>query len=336
MNYPTSNPKKFFSLIQNYKETQLLFAAIRLKIFDYLKTPQTATSIAKLSGYNERNLALFLNSLTSIGLINKSQQEFSNTVETELFLTQSSSYYLGEYFLFWEKMTSLENVESLVRSGPIPAIHKQNDGKSLFDFAQLARLSAIEIKTGRLQSFLAITSKLIPEHTAAKILDLGGGSGMLAIEFIKKYPSASGYVFEQPNVALVAEEFIHNANLQKHLGVMRGDFMQDAIGENYSIIIASGILDFASNNLQELTNKLAKALAPKGYLYLVSHQVNDDCTAPKESIVGWLASHLAGLNILQSKSAIEKSLANSGFKKVELTKLDTSIKNLIGEVYQID
>ncbi|SFM20232.1 methyltransferase [Pelosinus propionicus] len=333
MEYPTHSPRKFLGMLQQYRETQLLFAGISLKVFDFLKHDTSAEKIASLTGYDERNLTLFLNSLAAIGLLEKSNHQYRNTPEAELYLNQSSSSYLGGYLTFWNQMTGLDQVEELVRLGPDPAILKQNEGKELFDFCKLARLTAVEVRTGRVQSFLRAAAQLAEPAAPLRILDLGGGSGMMAIEFVRQFPLASGVIFEQPGVADVPEELVAEEHLEHRLTIMRGDFMTDPIGNNYDLIIASGILDFASANLKELTTKMAQALTPSGYLYLVSHKVSDDYIAPKKSIVGWLSSHLAGLDILQTRSNIELALTSAGFRKMEIKPLDGAIQSLMGEFY---
>jgi hypothetical protein len=335
MEYPTHSPRKFLGMLQQYRETQLLFAGISLKVFDYLKHDTSAEKIASMTGYDERNLTLFLNSLAAIGLLEKNNHQFRNTPETELFLNQNSPYYLGEYLTFWNKMTGLDQVEELVRLGPDPAIQEQNQGKELFDFRKLARLTAVEARTGRVQSFLRAAAQFVKPTAPLRILDLGGGSGMMSIEFVRQFPLASGVIFEQPGVADVPEEFVAEGHLEHRLSIMRGDFMTDPIGGNYDLIIASGILDFANANLKELTTKIAQALTPSGYLYLVSHRVSDDYISPKESIVGWLSSHLAGLDILQTRSNIELALTSAGFRKTEIKPLDGAIQSLMGEFYTL-
>jgi hypothetical protein len=335
MEYPAHSPRKFLGMLQQYKETQLLLAGIQLRVFDHLRYYTSPEKIACETGYDERNLALFLNSLAAIGLLEKKQQEFQNTPETELYLNQNSPCYLGEYLTFWNTMTGLEQVEERVRLGADPAIQKQNQGKELFDFQKLARLTAVEARTGRIQSFLQAAAQLISPTAPLRILDLGGGSGMMAIECIRQFPFASGVIFEQPGVADVPEELVAEGRLEHRLSILRGDFMVDPIGENYDLIIASGILDFASGKLQEMTTKIAQALTPSGYLYLASHKVSDDYLSPKEPIVGWLASHLAGLAILQTRSKIELALTHAGFRKMEVTLRDGVNQNRMGEFYTL-
>jgi len=158
---------------------------------------------------------------------------------------------------------------------------------------------------------------------------------MMAIEFVGRYPAASGVIFEQPSVADVPEQFVREHQLSEKISIMRGDFTVDSIGTGYDLIIASGILDFANTKRTSLVEKLACALAPSGYLYLVTHEVSDDYLSPKELIIGWLSSHLAGLDNLLTKKEIDLALANAGFKKIAPRPIDDVLKNLRGEFYTL-
>lgn len=334
MQYPEQSPKILFKMVQQYKEAQLLLAGIQLDVFSYLGKFTPACNVALLTGYNGRNLALFLNSLAAIGLLEKQQQEFRNTKLTELFLSRNSAYYMGEYLVFWNKMTNLDTVESAVRYGPERANNTMSPAGA-YDFQKLARLSATEIRTGRVQSFLQGVSQLFQPNEPIRFLDLGAGSGVMSMELANHFPAASGTLFEQPSVADVPEQLISEHQLQHRLVIIRGDFTTDPLGENYDLIIASGILDFARTDLNAMTAKLAAALAPDGYLYLVTHKVSDDYLSPKESIIGWLSSHLAGLDILLTKTGIEAALAAAGFTKMAKSTLDGAMESLTDEFYTV-
>lgn len=99
MQYPEQSPKILFKMVQQHKEAQLLLAGIQLDVFSYLGKFTSAYDVAAVTGYNGRNLALFLNSLAAIGLLEKQQQEFRNSKLTDLFLSRKSSYYMGEYLV---------------------------------------------------------------------------------------------------------------------------------------------------------------------------------------------------------------------------------------------
>ncbi|MGL5512274.1 MAG: hypothetical protein ACRDBM_03420 [Sporomusa sp.] len=80
----------------------------------------------------------------------------------------------------------------------------------------------------------------------------------------------------RPITSDVPEQFVRELQLTGKLSSMRGDFTVDPIDTGYDLIIASGILNFAKANLSRLLEKLALALTPSGYLYLVTNEVSDD------------------------------------------------------------
>ncbi len=333
MKNPGQNPGMLYRMTQQFKEAQLLFAGIELDVFSYLQEEAEAGVVAAQTGYDARNLALFLNSLAAIGLLKKNGEYFQNTPVAEAFLNRNSSFYLGEYLVFWNEMTSLQRVAEQVRMGPDAGTQQHNQGGRVYNFRELARLSATEIYTGRVQSFLqAIRGVFLPD-SALQLLDLGGGSGMMAIECAAHFPQASGVIFEHPLVADIPEQFVKERGLADRLAVWRGDFTTDDIGTGYDLIIASGVLDFASADLPGMAARIARALRPHGYLYLVSHQVSADFLTPKESIVNWLSSHLDGLNLLQSRQIIDAALAAAGLTKMSQQAQAGVISGLVGELY---
>lgn len=327
------SPKCFYKMVQNYKEAQLLFAAIELDVFSHLQEFTNFRAVASKTGYNERNLRLFLNSLVSIGLIEKQDDNYRNTPVVNCYLNKTKELYLGEYILFREEMTQLINVQKRVKNGPIKEVMGNNKGVEAYDFYKLAKLSIKEMYTGRLQSLLEASESLFNEEEALKILDLGGGSGVMAIEFIKKYPNSIGVIFEYPSVSKLPKELVKEMGVEDRVKVLSGDFTIDDIGKDYDFIIASGVLDFAKDRLNNMVKKIYDALKPSGYFYLVSHDVNEDYTAPKESIVGWLSSHLNGLDILLTKKSICNALESVGFQKLDENDIQGIMENLQGEVY---
>ena len=330
MKFLENSPAAFFRLLEQQKETQLLLAGIRLDVFSLLDEPQTASAAAALLHTDARNTEYFLKALTAIGVITLSAGYFSNTTETRLYLSRNSRLYLGEYFLLWEEKTRLACAEDLVRhgSGGHAAPH------TFFDFHRLAELSAVEIGTGRLQSFLDACASVLQPDARVHLLDLGGGSGRMAIEFCRRYPNADGAVYEHPQVADVPRGQILSAGMADRIEVLSGDFMREDFGSGYDLIIASGILDFAGDELEQLTQRVAAATHPGGYLYVVGHHINDEETAPKTSILNWLSARLHGMSALIPRSRICCALADAGFDPQGEARQEGAIAHLQGTWYR--
>ena len=329
----TYSPQCFYKMVQHYKEAQLLFAAIELDVFSHLEGFIHFKTVASKTGCHERNLRLFLNGLVAIGLIEKQGDNYKNTPVVDCYLNKNRDLYLGEYILFREEMTALTHVRERVKNGPVQETAKHNKGVETYDFYKLAKLTVKEMYAGRVQSFLKALKCLFNGEETLKILDLGGGPGIMAIEFVKQYPRALGVVFEHPSVSPLPKTLAEEMGLEDRMEVLSGDFTIDEIGKGYDIIIASGVLDFAKGSLDNMVAKLYHALKPCGYLYLVSHDVNEDHTAPKESIVGWLSGHLEGLDVLLDKKSVCNALESGGFKELDKTDIKGMMESLRGEIY---
>ncbi len=155
----------------------------------------------------------------------------------------------------------------------------------------------------------------------------------MALELLKNYPAATAVIFEHPTVVRLPEELVAVKGLAERVTVLAGDFTVDDLGANYDLIIASGILNFAKDKLVDLVKKLQRALRADGYLHLIVHQVNQDYTAPREAIVGWLSSHLTGLDLLLNKQTIDEALAAGGFKLLDRAAVAGIMDNLVGDFY---
>ncbi|QTL98842.1 methyltransferase [Iocasia frigidifontis] len=333
MYQPKENSKLYHRLLHQKRETELFLSAVRLNIFSYLEEWTTAKIVAERTGFNERNLDLFFNALACIGLLEKGEGIYRNTSQSNEFLNQRSPIYLGEWILFREEMMSLKQLDERIKNGPVDEIVRNNKGVEVYDFYEAARVSISEMYSGRVQSFVKVALSLFKNDFPKKILDLGGGSGVLVMELVSLFPDCSGVIFEYPGVAVLARKLVAERGLTQQVSVLEGDFTVDSIGGDYDLIIASGILDFARDHLNTLMDKMYHALTASGYLYVVTHNISEDYQRPPESILGWLSSHLEGLDILLSKKTVDSALKQHGFRRVHINDVNGIFKGLQGEFY---
>lgn len=306
-----NSPGRYYQLIHNYQETQLLFTAIRLNIFTHLDTPATAEAIAESINCDGKQSKLLLLSLVSCGLISRVGDYFVNTPETKDFLSRSSEVFLGEALMFREKMTSLDGLEFKLKAG-------EKFQKNRYDFAELAKASIPEMYTGRVQCFLEEMKKLFPDpQRPLRIMDLGGGTGILAIEFTRHYPKSQATVFEMPQVAAVTKEVISQYDANKNVSVVSGNFNTDDFGENYDLIIASGILNFVEGELSGFIQKLSLALKDDGYLLVIGQYADHDYDAPA-NMLSWLSGFLDGVPLPPSGSEMEEAVKKAGLKATDI------------------
>jgi hypothetical protein len=308
----TDSLTNYYNHITTYQSAQLLFAAIRLDIFSHTDSPVTSQKLAVITGYPEKNLGLLLLALSSCGHLEQDGDYYANTKASAEYLSKKSPHYIGETLLFREEMTSLQGMEEKVRCGP-----ETQQPHHDYNFAALARVVVPEMyATGRVQAFQSEAGSIFPDPSASlRMLDLGGGSGILAIEFAQQYPNSEAYVFEHPSVAPTTEEIIAEHAAAHRVSVLAGDFNKDDIGSGYDFIVASGILDFAAGDLQGFLAKIANALSDQGYLLLVGRYSQAD-SPPTQNIVSWLSGYMAGVNPPPLKEQVEAALEKTQLSHV--------------------
>jgi len=322
-------PNIYYKTILQYREAELLFEALKLDIFSYLDEPTTLEEFLKSTNYDKENTKYFLSALLSCGYIEKNNLTYCNTKCSKLYLSKNSSKYIGKAILFREKLGSISNIGDKVKDNSLG----QNDK---LDFSELAEIVHDEMYvTGRVDDFNREIKQLFSDkHRNYKVLDLGGGSGVLSIEFIRNFPNSTAYVFETSEVACISKKIIEKNDMQDKIFVLEGDFNVDAIGDGYDLIIASGIFNFVNMDITEFICKLSDALVLNGYLLIIGSFFENE-EYHKEHILNWLKGYINGMKPAPKKSEIEQSMQKANLsleKRIKVGLFAGELRRKDGEI----
>jgi SAM-dependent methyltransferase len=314
---PLFDARRFMGLVYPVLEAQLIYTALELKLFEHLAMPKTAEEVACAAGCHPRNILLLLNALVSKKYLTKENNKFHNQPDTEYYLNPKSEMYIGDHILYWRDMTELGNLSELVKNGPKAKTYSDDNGSDFFDFRAMGQGARNSMYTGRVQNFISLVKKLFKPDDSLRVLDLGGGSGILSVEIARNFKNAAVTVFDQPFVTVLTRQVIAEYGVSQQVQTRDGNFVTDDFGRGYDLIIASGIIDFVGD-LAVMSQRLYEALKDTGFLYVSTHGINEDFTAPAPFILGWLSSHLNGLDILKPDPVIRQALADTGFKQADI------------------
>ncbi|EHL15093.1 class I SAM-dependent methyltransferase [Streptococcus dysgalactiae subsp. dysgalactiae] len=322
-------PNIYYKTILQYREAELLFEALKLDIFSYLDEPTTLEEFLKSTNYDKENTKYFLSALLSCGYIEKNNLTYCNTKCSKLYLSKNSSKYIGKAILFREKLGSISNIGDKVKDNSLG----QNDK---LDFSELAEIVHDEMYvTGRVDDFNREIKQLFSDkYRNYKVLDLGGGSGVLSIEFIRNFPNSTAYVFETSEVACISKKIIEKNDMQDKIFVLEGDFNVDAIGDGYDLIIASGIFNFVNMDITEFICKLSDALVLNGYLLIIGSFFENE-EYHKEHILNWLKGYINGMKPAPKKSEIEQSMQKANLsleKRIKVGLFAGELRRKDGEI----
>jgi predicted O-methyltransferase YrrM len=296
--------------------SKLLLTGIEMKVFNHLSEPKTADAVAEAIGTHPENTRLFLDGLAACDLIRKKGGLYQNTAVTQEFLVEGSPTYLGEFFasqIEWHKPV-LDDLATLVMEGPPQA--QEMDAESEEVWGKMAALMANYERSGVAQHIAAIVSELHEFPTLQKMLDLGGGPGLLGIAIVAAHPDMRGVIFDRPAIVRVAEDFIEEYEMKDRMEVMSGDYASDPIGEGYDLILASATLNFVKDDLDSFFGKIYDALNPGGVFITLSDGLTDERTKPELMVIGWLSMVLTGQDMGFDQGVIADSMLRVGFKSV--------------------
>ena len=315
--------KELYRMLIEPIKWKLLLMGIELKVFNQLSEPRSAEAVAKAIDTHPENTRLFLDGLASCDLLEKKDGLYWNTPITQTFLVEGSPTFLGRMFTFMAQMfdAPLNELLRLVREGPPSSRETEMGSEEMM--LQLAPIYAANERAGLAQKAVEIVSGLPEFPSFRKMLDLGGGPGLVGIAIVSSHPSMRGVIFDRPAIVKVAETFIKEYGMEDRMEVLGGDYNQDSIGEGYDLIWASNALYFARRNMDLLMKKIYDALNPGGVFIVLHEGLTNERTKPDIMVISMITMTLMGQDMCFNQGEIADSMLRVGFKSVRSRTLDT-------------
>ncbi|MFZ1728541.1 MAG: class I SAM-dependent methyltransferase [Bacteroidota bacterium] len=269
-------PDELAATVAGFRQSRIILTAVELGIFTLLNdNPQTSLEIAQALGSHPRATDRLLNALTSMGLLRKQEAVFSNTTTASLHLVRGEKAYMGniEHSIhLWDFWSSLTEA---VRAGAVASHTKLEDRDDEWGEAFIAAMHY------RALSQAPADVNLIDFHDAARVLDVGGGSGAFAMAMIKVKQDLRATVFDLPGIIPITRRYIEEAGLVHRIDTVAGDYLRDELPSGYDIVFLSAIVH--SNSPDEnrlLIRKCADALNPGGSVIVQDFIMEEDRIRP--------------------------------------------------------
>jgi predicted TPR repeat methyltransferase len=161
-----------------------------------------------------------------------------------------------------------------------------------------------------------ITSKLPEYQHFRKMLDLGGGPGIIGIAVVAAHPSMKGVICDLPAVVKVTETYIKEYEMEDRVKVLGGDFNHDPIGEGYDLVLACNSLQFAQV-IDPVVKKIHNALNPGGvFISIFGFGQTHERTKPENLVLGLLSMTLMGRETELDQGYVADSMLRVGFRSV--------------------
>lgn len=258
-----------------------LLAACQLDVFTPLNEGAlTAQELAGKLNVGVSKLRPLLYALVAAKLLTVNDGRFANTEESAYYLVQGSPGYTGKRLNVaakaWAAM--LKTAES-IRTG-VGAAHQE------FDFAMLPAENVEVLLRGFHVPALA-TGKMLADKfdfsARQNLLDVGGGSGGVAIALLEKFPQLRATIVEQANVAPVTQRIVSESGVAERVRVVSANAINDSLDGAYDCAILSAVIQLLSaDEARRLLQNIARVLNPNGTLYIIGSVLDDSRLTPAE------------------------------------------------------
>jgi len=349
------SPSPIMQMATGFWVSKTLMTAVELGVFTKLSAYQkdsdsksmTMREFQNIIGIEEsRPAEAFTTALVSLGLlkVNKNKNEekvFANSEVSSMFLDKSKSTYIGDVIAMfderlykrWDKLS-----EALKTNKPIGE-RQGEDIESIFDKAK----SNQEVE--QLQKFThamhgvsiapaMALAKNVDFSNHKKMMDIGGGSGVYAIQVVANSPNnMSAVVLDSKPVCQVADGYIKQYNLQNKVQTMTFDFFKDQLPNDCDVAFLSHVIHiFDKDKNITLLKKIHDSLSNENGIIIISEWLlNDEKTGP-------ISSALMGLTMIIENSKgrgysyieISEMLTEAGFKNIEKRPLIEPAEIVIG------
>ena len=273
-------PEPILQLGLGFWASKTLLSAVEVGLFTHLASgPRDAKTAAAELELHPRSVADFLDALVSLGMLERTGDEYSNSAAADLFLDRNKTSYVGgmlemansRLYPFWGSLTEA------LRTG-----HPQNEAKVGENF-----FTALYEDAHRLEQFLhAMTgismgdahaiAERFPWDRYQTVIDVGTAEGCVPVQVALRHPHLSGGGFDLPTVAPIFEKHVASFGLTDRLRFYPGDFFADPLPSADVLVMGHLLHDWSLDEKLMLLRKAYDALPGGGALVVYESIIDDD------------------------------------------------------------
>ncbi|UCF36457.1 MAG: methyltransferase domain-containing protein [Acidobacteriota bacterium] len=269
-------------LAGGFRDAQVLLAATRLGVFDALEQGgQSADELAGQLDADPRGMRILCDALVGLGILERKDEQYRNGVPAKECLLSTSAHsktaqmhHMARLYAKWGFLYDTVKTGSPVTDETIDP--QLSPGRAAFAraMADSARVSA------------DLTASSLDLANVGKMLDIGGGPGVFAIEFARRNPELEVTILDDEETLSVARQNIENAGLVGRIRTRPGNAFSDDLGSGYDFIFISNVIHiFSAAENADLVRRCAEALAPGGRLGIKDFFVDPQRSGPSWALL---------------------------------------------------
>ncbi|MGB8340253.1 MAG: methyltransferase [Chthoniobacterales bacterium] len=323
---------------------QTMSAAVEFDLFSLLHRHKrmTCAQIAKALNCAEQPIRILLLGCTTLGLLRKRGQLYSNTMLSRTLLVRSSAKNIID-IVRWQhhiNYRAMFHFADAIRAN-------SNIGLEEFAGAEGTLYGRLTHDKWREQIFQdamesisvqanAMLVRSLNLQGARYLLDVGGGNGTNIIAFAHKFPHLRAAVFDSVSVCEIARKNIAKEELSDRLGACPGDCFTDPFPEEVDTILFAHFLTIWSEKRNRwLLRKCFDSLPLGGTVTIFNMMQRDTEDGPYPAAMGspYFLTLATGEGMLYTWHEYCQWMRDAGFRSVESQPLPRDHGLIIGRKF---
>src|SRR6202165_2815977 len=320
--YSISDSSPIIDLIESFRRSKAMFAALSLGIFDLLEVgPGNLTTLATELRVQPEPLERLLDACVGLKLLRRNGAVYENEPVASTYLCRTSGRALTGYILYSNHVLFplWSHLEDAVREGTPRWKQAFDIEGGIFDHFFRTDAAKQTFIQGMHGVGLLSSPKVVEAFDLSRfrrLADLGGATGHLAIAACERYPHLRALVFDLPQVVETARAQVRKSAVASRVEVIAGDFFHDELPEADLFAMSRILHDWSEDKIQSLLAAIYWRLHPGGVILLAEKLWQEDKAGPT-------SAHLQSLNMLVCTEDKERTLGeyrrlleNAGFRYV--------------------
>lgn len=280
MNKGIPKPDKIEQLLDGVYPALALLAGMELDLFTHLEeTPQDVERIADEINVRPSKLKPLLFSLVAAGLLTIEAGQFSNKPVASQYLVQGKPTYLGDVRQLlsynWQKvLRTAETIRAGRKITDVPSLSNQD--------------SVATVLRGLYPGTIRDAQRLMRKFDFSaynSLLDIGGGSGGLAISMVEANPGLKATVFDLPSATPLTKQFVEAANAGEQVDIISGDAIHDTLPGEFDVVVARHFVQvFSEDDARTLLKNIARSVKPGGVLFIIGWILDNSRLKPERAV----------------------------------------------------
>ncbi len=287
-----TTPAALRERIHQFQQSRVLLTAYELGLCTALADEErTSAHVASALGTDARATDRLMNALVAMGMLDKRGDRFANGAFAARHLVRGKPGFMAGLMHSVHLWSSWSTLTKAVREGH--AVTSRETGARGEHWRE-AFIAAMHWRGAQQAPGVVATIDL---RSVTRLLDVGGGSGVYAMEFARARSGLHATVFDLPDIVPLTRRYIEDAGCADRVTIVSGDLTRDELGRGFDLVFLSAIMhSFPPDENRRLIQKAARALNPGGRVVVQDFLMNEDRTGP-------LSSALFALNMLVATDA---------------------------------